>query len=553
MGGAQGAASPTTPCDPRPSSLQSIAGTRRFWGWGFEGEGLSPVEQDHLTRRLRTFLPLVGEPIEPPSSDELRLPSPRIAAPAALAPWCHNDDVTRAGHTYGKSFRDVVRALERRWEHPPDVVATPPDEDAVVAVLDWASEANAVVIPYGGGSSVVGGVEAPDDERPVISCDLGALDAVLEVDRVSRAALIQAGVLGPDLEAQLRPHGLTLRHYPQSFEVSSLGGWIATRSGGHFATLHTRIDDFVESVRAVTPMGPWETHRFPGSGAGPSPERLLLGSEGIFGVITQAWMRLQERPRFQASAVVSYARFTAGARAARALAQSGLWPSNCRLLDAAEAMVNGAGDGTSHLLLIGFESADHPVESALNRALELARDHGGVLGTPPREHATDPSPHDAARQWRSSFFRAPYVRDELARLGLISETFETAVTWDRFDTLIERITATTEDALRQVGAWPAVLTRRLTHLYPDGAAPYFTVLAPGHATGRLDQWREVKDAVTDVLEASGATVTHHHAVGRDHRRGYDLERPSLFASQLRAAKRVVDPAGLLNPGVLIDP
>ncbi|HUX03421.1 MAG TPA: FAD-linked oxidase C-terminal domain-containing protein [Acidimicrobiales bacterium] len=189
----------------------------------------------------------------------------------------------------------------------------------------------------------------------------------------------------------------------------------------------------------------------------------------------------------------------------------------------------------------------------MTRALELACDHGGTLIEPAKDRDADPTPNDATRQWRSSFFRAPYVRDELARLGLISETFETAVTWDRFDALVDRITATTEDVLRHVGAWPAVVTRRLTHLYPDGAAPYFTVLAPGHATGRLAQWREVKDAVIDVLEASGATVTHHHAVGRDHRRGYDLERPPLFAAQLRAAKRVVDPAGLLNPGVLIDP
>ncbi|HUX05583.1 MAG TPA: FAD-binding oxidoreductase [Acidimicrobiales bacterium] len=325
------------------------------------------MEQERLTQRLRVFLPLADEAIAPPTPNELNLPTPRIAPPTALAPWCRSDDLARAGHTYGKSFRDVVRALERRWERPPDVVVTPPDEDGVVAVLSWASEANAVVIPYGGGSSVVGGVEAPDDERPVISCDLAALRRVLQVDRSSRAALIQAGALGPDLEAQLRPHGLTLRHYPQSFEVSSLGGWIATRSGGHFATLHTRIDDFVESVRAITPAGPWETRRFPSSGAGPSPERLLLGSEGIFGVITQAWMRLQERPQFQASAVVGYASFSEGVRAARALAQSGLWPSNCRLLDAAEALVSGAGDGTNHLLLIGFESADHPVKVALRK------------------------------------------------------------------------------------------------------------------------------------------------------------------------------------------
>ena len=215
---------------PRPRGVASdgVARERRFWGWGFEGEGLDRAAEEGLAALVA---PLVGggplTVIEPPTADELDLPAPRLAPPGALEAWCRTDDLTRAGHTYGKSFRDVVRALDRRWDHPPDVVAFPPDEDGVEAVLDWASTAGAVVIPYGGGSSVVGGVEAPDgDDRPVVSCDLGRLDRVLEVDRASRAARIQGGVLGPSLEDQLRPHDLTLRHFPQSFEVSSLGaGW----------------------------------------------------------------------------------------------------------------------------------------------------------------------------------------------------------------------------------------------------------------------------------------------------------------------------------------
>ncbi len=526
---------------------------RRFWGWGFEGAGLTPAEERALAKRIQPFIDIASHPIVPPTRDELHLSTPRITPPDALAPWCQSDDVARAGHTYGKSFRDVVRALERRWELPPDVVVSPPDEDGVVAVLDWASRIDAVVIPYGGGSSVVGGVEAPaNDDRTVISCDLGRLDRVLEVDSVSRAALIQAGVYGPSLEAQLRPHGLTLRHYPQSFEVSSLGGWIATRAGGHYATLHTHIDDFVESVRAVTPAGLWESRRLPGSGAGPSPDRLLLGSEGILGVITEAWVRLQDRPRFRASGVARFATFAEGARSARALAQSGLWPSNCRLLDAGEAMMTGAASGEAHLLLIGFESADHPVDQAMARAAELARDHGGIVEI--RRDSDDGEEHlDASDQWRSSFLRAPYIRDSLVCLGLISETFETAITWDRFDTFIDDIRASAENALRAVGAWPALVSCRLTHVYPDGAAPYFTILAPGRSSGRLAQWQEVKAEVMAAIVAGGGTVTHHHAVGRDHRPGYDLERPSLFAAQLRAAKRVVDPGAMLNPGVLIDP
>jgi alkyldihydroxyacetonephosphate synthase len=531
-----------------------VAGARRFWGWGFEGEGLDRAAQRSLGDLVA---PLLGgaalEEIAPPGVDELDLPPTRLAVPGALAPWCRTDEVTRAGHTYGKSFRDVVRALDRRWDHPPDVVARPPDEAGVVAVLEWADEAGAVVVPYGGGSSVVGGVEPPaDDGRPVITCDLGALDRVVEVDRVSRAARIQAGVLGPSLEEQLRPHGLTLRHYPQSFEVSSLGGWLATRSGGHFATLQTHLDDFVESVRAVTPAGPWESRRLPGSGAGPSPDRLLLGSEGILGIITEAWMRVLDRPTFRASGVAGFATFEAGAVAARALGQSGLWPSNCRLLDPGEARISGSGDGSAALLLVGFESADHPVDAALARAVELVVDHGGTwTGRAPTEGGE--TGDDVADRWRATFLRAPYLRDALVCLGLVNETFETAVTWDRFDRFVADVRSAVGSALRAVGAWPAVVTCRLTHVYPDGAAPYFTVIAPGRPGGRLAQWAEVKAAAMEAIEAGGGTVTHHHAVGRDHRPGYDRQRPGLFAQQLRAAKRVVDPAGSLNPGVLIDP
>ncbi len=535
--------------------------TRRFWGWGLDEGGLSTDDQLALAALVE---PLVGGEalgvIAPPTPGEIVLTPPRLVPPAGLDPWCATDDVTRAGHTYGKSFRDLVRSLERRWDRPPDVVVRPPDEAGVTAVLDWGAEVGAVVIPYGGGSSVVGGVEAPtDDDRPVISCDLGRLDRVLEIDSVSRSALIQAGVFGPSLEAQLRPHGLTLRHFPQSFEFSSFGGWLATRSGGHFATLHTHIDDFVESIRAVTPVGVWESRRLPGSGAGPSPDRLLLGSEGIFGVITEAWARLQDRPRFRSSAVARFDTFAAGARAARAIAQSGLWPSNCRLLDATESLITGAGDGRAHLLLLGFESADHPVDDALSRAASLAAECGGSIGSPGSEDGNRDGPHregshgDEADRWRRTFLRAPYIRDALVGLGLINETFETAITWDRFEAFVGAVGSAAQQALRSVGAWPGIITCRLTHVYPDGAAPYFTVIAPGRSGGRLQQWAEVKDAVMAAIDAGGGTVTHHHAVGRDHRPGYDRQRSDLFAAQLLAAKRAVDPEGMLNPGVLIDP
>ncbi len=497
---------------------------------------------------------------EPPTVDELDLPEPRVAPPPALAELCSTGPYERAGHTYGKSFRDIVRALRREFPPPPDVVAFPRHEADVVALLDWCADAGLAAVPYGGGSSVVGGVECDVGDgryRGVVTIDLRRLGRVVEIDRTSRAARIEAGAYGPALEEQLRPHGLTLRHFPQSFECSTLGGWLATRSGGHYATLYTHIDEFVESLRVVTPRGTLESSRLPGSGAGPSPDRLFLGSEGALGVITEAWMRLQDRPTFRASATARFTEFGAGVGAARALAQSGLYPTNCRLLDAAEAGITGADDGSSHVLLVAFESADHPLDASLARALELVRDHGGTVADN-SVRVTDGDAGSGAREgtagaWRSAFLRAPYTRDALVAMGCVNETFETAITWDRFDALYQDVMRSTRDALVAVDAANGVVTCRFTHVYPDGPAPYFTVIAPGRDGAQLEQWAAIKSAAADALLRHGATITHHHAVGRDHRPWYDRQRPEPFADALRATKATLDPAAVLNPGVLIDP
>jgi alkyldihydroxyacetonephosphate synthase len=529
---------------------------RRFWGWGFEDAGPNAEQRRGLARVVseRFDLPPL-EPLEPPTIDDVVLPAPCVSPPARLDGFCSTSALDRAGHTYGKSFRDVVRGLARDFSNPPDFVAFPRDEREVEAVLDWATGTRTVVIPYGGGSSVVGGVEAPprDAHPAVVSLDLGRLDRVVEIDRTSRAARIQGGVLGPALEDQLRPHGLTLRHFPQSFEFSSLGGWIATRSGGHYATLYTHIEDFVEAVRVLTPSGPLETRRLPGSGAGPSPDRLMAGSEGILGVIVEAWMRLQDRPTFRASASVTFDDFFAGAEAARAISQAGLYPANCRLLDAGEAETAGAGGGDKAVLLIAFESADHALDAWMARALDCARDHGGSVpdGAGVTKVTSEGAREGAAGAWRKTFLDAPYLRDALVAMGMISETFETACTWDRFREFHGAVTAAVEDALRRE-CGGGRLTCRFTHVYPDGPAPYFTVFAAARRGAALSQWGAIKAAASDAIIANGGTITHHHAVGRDHRPGYDRQRPDAFAAVLRAAKRTLDPAGILNPGVLID-
>ncbi|MFE2146716.1 FAD-binding oxidoreductase, partial [Streptomyces sp. NPDC059456] len=458
--------------------------------------------------------------------------------------------------TYGKAYRDVVRALRGDLEAAPDQVAFPRREQDVVDVLDWAAGADVVVVPYGAGSSVVGGVEYRGDSRGgVLSLDLSALDRVLDIDTTGRAARIQAGVLGPGLEAQLRPHGLTLRHFPQSFEFSTLGGWLATRAGGHYATLLTHVDDLTQALRVVTPVGVNESLRVPGSGAGPSPDRLFLGSEGTLGVITEAWMRLQDRPRHKASASVLFDDFATAAGAVRALAQSGLHPANCRLLDPGEAALAGVAGGGRSVLVLGVESAHFPVADRLAELVALARDHGGSpAAAPPTGGGPAGGPDDdsAAGAWRSAFLRMPYLRDGLARMSVISETFETACTWDRAEALYEAVHRDLGAVVRKVTGAEAMINCRFTHVYPDGPAPYFTVIAPARRGSEVAMWDEIKSAAMDLLGAHGATVTHHHAVGRDHRPGYDRQRPEPFARALQAAKAALDPAGILNPGVLFD-
>jgi alkyldihydroxyacetonephosphate synthase len=529
---------------------------RKFWGWGYEGGGPTAAEVASIAEALtQRFGVAPCGPRSAPRIEEIELRASRATPPSSLESILSNDPEDRAAHTYGKSFRDVARAYARDFANPPDVVARPSSEADVAALLDWCHEKDLIAIPFGGGSSVVGGTEAPsDDPRPVVTIDLGGLDRVLEIDQESHAARIQAGVFGPALEDQLRPHGLTLRHFPQSFEFSTLGGWLATRSGGHFATLHTHIDDFVESMRVWTPTGVIESRRLPGSGAGPSPDRLFLGSEGTLGIITEAWMRLQDRPDRRASASIAFTDFERAVQCVRLLSQSGLHPSNCRLLDHGEALTSGAGDGSSSILVLGFESADHDPAARMQRALEVCREAGGTFedGAGATRVRSDTARDDAEGAWRSAFLSAPYLRDSLVGLGVISETFETATTWDRFPALHAAITDSVRDALRRIcGA--GTISCRFTHVYPDGPAPYYTVLAPGKPEALVEQWSEIKAAASEALIAAGGTITHHHAVGRDHRPWYDRQRPEGFARALRAAKSELDPKSILNPGVLIDP
>ena len=431
--------------------------------------------------------------------------------------------------------------MARDFGNAPDFVALPADEADISALLDWASGAKVAVIPFGAGSSVVGGVEpvVGDGYAGAISLDLRNLGRVLEVDATSRAARIQAGIRGPAIEAALKPHGLAIRHYPQSFEFSTLGGWIATRSGGHFATLDTHIDDFVESIRTVTPAGVMESRRLPGSGAGPSPDRMIIGSEGALGIITEAWMRLQGRPRFRDGAVFGFPDLFAAARAVRAVCQAGLYPSNLRVIDNDEAGTLRRQRVRGNLLVLAFESADHPLDAWMARAVELVADHGGR-----RRHADEA----AALRWRTAFIRMPYARELTVPLGVINDTFETAMTWDRFEAFHAAVRTATEAAIVGGDRPPGNgLDAASPMSIPTGRRPITPSMRSGTPGASSTQWRQIKTRASDALIAAGGTITHHHAVGRDHMPWYRAQRPALFGKALAAAKGGSRPGGHPEP------
>jgi alkyldihydroxyacetonephosphate synthase len=540
---------------------------RSFWAWGYADR--LPTEDDRrdLKARVENQLGFPERPLlDMPTLDDVTLPDARVEVPDEFSDICTQSKRARVHHTYGKAYPDLVRGFHCEYDDPPDIVATPREEEDIETLLAWASEERIAVVPFGGGTSVVRGVECSGEGYAgVVSLDMRQFDQVLDVDRTSRAARIQAGATGPEIQEQLAASDLQLRHYPQSYEFSTFGGWIATRAGGHFATRYTHIDDFIESVRAVTPAGALETWQLPASGAGPDPNRFLLGSEGAFGVITEGWARVQPRPPYRSRATVHFTDFWNAVTATREIVQSRLTPANCRLLDRNEALLNEVALDGSHVLLLGFESTAHPTDKDLERALGICEDHGGSCPNEPRheqpnekevgeekreEKEEEKQKESEEGSWRASFLDAPYQFNALVSVGVLVDTFETAVTWDQFPdlhaSLKERVTAAMREECDN-----GFLACRFTHVYEDGPAPYYTLLAPADVGRELDQWRAIKRAASDVLSEHGATITHHHAVGRVHREHYQREVPDLYLQALRSMKHTLDPEGIMNPGVLV--
>ncbi|MCP2292866.1 alkyldihydroxyacetonephosphate synthase [Nocardia amikacinitolerans] len=496
------------------------------------------VSGDPVARRDEGDVPLRASALTPAQRDGL---VEVVGADNVSAD--HRDRLRHAG---GKSTLDLLRRRAEGPQDAPDAIVFPADHEQVLAVLAHCAEHGIAVVPFGGGTSVVGGVDPVRGEfDSVIALDLRRIDGITEVDPVSGTATLGAGLTGPRAEELLAAHGLSLGHFPQSFEFASIGGFAATRSSGQASAGYGRFDDMVQRLRIATPTGSLELGRAPASAAGPDLRELFVGSEGALGVITEVTLRVHPLPETTAYQAWSFPDFATGAAALRTVVQAGAAPTVFRLSDEAETGLNLARSGdiggqavTGCLAITTFEgTAEHVAARSAEAAALLTAAGGTALGEQP------------AREWEHGRFAAPYMRDALLDVGVLCETLETATTWSNIAELKAKVTAALTDSLGAQGTPPLVMCH-ISHTYPTGASLYFTIVAK-QLDDPLAQWQIAKRAVGDAIIAAGGTITHHHAVGADHRPWLPAEVGELGIRVLRAVKRELDPAGILNPGKLI--
>lgn len=520
------------------------------WGDPASAKPLSPGIRSLLSQALG----IDGTGVDEPTLDQVRLrPSALSAADrdglgAVVGPeHVTTDDRARLLRAGGKSTLDLLRRRDFGIQDAPDAVLLPADDHQVAEILRFCGDRSIAVVPFGGGTSVVGGLDpARGDFKAVVSLDLRRLDALHSLDEVSWEAELGAGLSGPEAERLLGERGFSLGHFPQSFCFATIGGFAATRSSGQDSAGYGRFDDMVRGLRAVTPAGVLDLGRAPASAAGPDLRQLLLGSEGTLGVITRVRVRVHPVPECTRYEAWSFPDFTTGAAALRAVVQTGTGPTVIRLSDEAETGVNLAttesiGDQQitgGCLAITAFEGTEAHVASRHAETRELLAARGGTsLGEGP------------ALAWEHGRFNAPYLRDALLSAGALCETLETATNWSNVPALKAAVTEALTNALTDSGT-PALVLCHISHVYPTGASLYFTVVA-AQSGNPIEQWRTAKAAASEAMVRSGATITHHHAVGADHRPWMRDEVGDLGVTVLRAVKAALDPAGILNPGKLI--
>ena len=489
-------------------------------------------------------LDLAGVRLRPSALSDVH----RQALAALLGdPYCRTGDSDRLLHAGGKSTLDLLRRQNPDMQDAPDAVLLPGGDDDVAAILDYCTRHGIAVVPFGGGTSVVGGLDPLRGTcGAVVALDLRRFDRLLALDAVSGEAEFGAGVTGPDAERLLGEHGFSLGHFPQSFQFATLGGFAATRSSGQDSAGYGRFDDMVRGLRAITPAGVLDLGRAPASAAGPDLRQLLIGSEGVLGVITRVRVRVHPIPETTRYEAWSFPDFATGTAALRAVTQTGTGATVLRLSDEAETGINlattdaiGEQQITGGCLAITlFEGSAAHTESRHDETRAVLADHGGTsLGEGP------------ARAWEQGRFSAPYLRDSLLAAGALCETLETATDWSNIPALKASVTTALTDALGASGT-PALVMCHISHVYATGASLYFTVVA-GQRGNPVEQWRTAKAAASAAIMATGGTITHHHAVGVDHRPWMRDEIGELGIRVLQAVKATLDPAGILNPGKLI--
>lgn len=463
------------------------------------------------------------------------------------AEFLRTADRDRLLHAGGKSTPDMLRRNDRGVQDAPDAVLLPGDDDTVLEILRYCSDHGIAVVPFGGGTNVTGGLDPSRGQfGAVISLDLRRFNALHSLDTVSGVAELGGGVTGPESERLLGEHGFSLGHFPQSFEYATIGGFAATRSSGQDSAGYGRFNDMIMGLRMVTPVGIWDLGRVAASAAGPDLRQLAIGSEGTLGVITRVRLRVHPVPETTRYEAWSFPDFATGVAVLRAITQTGTGPTVVRLSDEAETGVNLAthetigqnqsGGGCLGLTL--FEGTKEHAESRHSETRALIEASGGTsLGEGP------------ARTWEHGRFSAPYLRDSLLAAGALCETLETATDWSNIPALKTAVTEALTSSLADSGT-PALVMCHVSHVYPTGASLYFTVVA-GQRGNPVEQWWAAKKAASDAIMASGGTITHHHAVGADHRAWMRDEVGDLGVQVLRAVKATLDPAGILNPGKLI--
>jgi alkyldihydroxyacetonephosphate synthase len=511
--------------------------TDMLWsGWG------DPERAAHLPESmvglLRDLLGVRAESTPPVGFGEVELPEPGLPATvlADVAGTAHvrDDREARIRHTRGKSTPDLLRIRAGDASAAPDAVVLPGSREEVEHVLARCSRRRIAVVPFGGGTSVVGGL-APESGgyAGVIALDLRRLDRLTGLDPVSRIATLQAGVRAPRAEELLGGSGFTLGHFPQSYEWASIGGFAAARSSGQASAGYGRFDDMVAGLTLVTPLGTLDLGRSPRSAAGPDLRQLVLGSEGAFGVITDVTVRVRPAPETRVHEGWRFASFADGTAALRALAQDGPLPTVLRLSDETETAATG---GSGCLAVCGYEGARDEVAARRAKAASALGSRGGEpLGDEPGE------------RWARERFSAPYLRDALLDIGVLAETLETAGFWSNLPRLHDEVRAALARELPS-----SLVMCHVSHVYPDGASLYFTVVT-ALGPDPLDRWARAKSAASAAIVEAGGTISHHHGVGTEHRRWLVHEAGPLGVEVLRAVKERLDPEWILNPGVLVPP